>query len=148
MGQTTIVQWATEEPHCGVIRKKKTQRSFTVTERVFQWNLTTMEKRSRDDKIGGGGGPPPHYRPPPATGSAGGRPGPPPPQSRAPPPALPRPRFEPVDREKVSNFLSRSQLLFCIGWFLFLFFFFIFLDDFLLLFWRRLALCCFASSLR
>ncbi|GMN32425.1 hypothetical protein TIFTF001_003661 [Ficus carica] len=66
-----------------------------------------MEKRSRDDKIGGGGGPPPHYRPLPATGSAGGRPGPPPPQSRAPPPALPRPRFEPVDREKTCPLLLR-----------------------------------------
>ncbi|EXC17796.1 hypothetical protein L484_023149 [Morus notabilis] len=66
-----------------------------------------MEKRSRDDKIAGGVRPPPHSRPLPVTGSAGGRPGPPPPHSRAPPPVIPRPRFEPVDREKTCPLLLR-----------------------------------------
>ncbi|XP_060674252.1 uncharacterized protein LOC107430153 isoform X2 [Ziziphus jujuba] len=74
-----------------------------------------MEKRSRDEKIGSGGPLHSHNRAPTGPPASSGRPfpnhphppPPPPPQSRAPPPSIPRPRFEPVDREKTCPLLLR-----------------------------------------
>lgn len=69
-----------------------------------------MEKRIRDEKMGGRE---PHSQTrvapgPPAPASGSGRPLPPP-QSRAQQPPISRLRFEPVDREKV----TQNPLSFC-----------------------------------
>jgi hypothetical protein len=81
----------------------KTKKCKTRMREAERRKKKVMDKRGRDAKMAAAAQP--QSRP------TSTRPLPPPPplQSRAPPPNLARPRFEPVDREKVS--LSLSFLL-------------------------------------